>query len=753
MDLHVPAPSSTSDDGMYQLAEMAAPPAPEAPVLPIDTAAQAQAQAPAAAEEESVNGSASVKSKPDAKSKGKKVKKENKGGGGFASFWKRGPAKAETEKEKTGEPAAPVKLDAAARKKRRRRRSLKRAIPSWGVSAVIHLVILVALGAATFSTEVRKKILNIDSALVSNPGGADEMVHILADPSNQPRDQAAGSEGASAPAPAGGGGGGGGSFGGIGTGPPSNTPRVSGGGNINDKSGGLPGVKVVANVSGLSLATLAAPSMDLGGGGGIAGDVTYGTKDIGEALDQLAREILRHLSEHKLTVVWLFDESESMKDDQQEIKRKFDRITNELRTHEEAATKKKVVAPLTHAVVGFGETLHFEQKKPTSNIDVINQAIDKLRVDDTGTENTMHAIAEVINTYSSMITKDRRLLIVLVTDESGDDGGYVEEVHQMVVNAKVPLYVIGRQSLFGYDRAHLQYIDPVTKDVYWPTIRRGPETADIEMLQYDGLHDRWDEQPSGFAPYELARLAKATGGIYFLLPSEENMRVRQREKAYSIKDLKEYVPDYESRAAYAANRNKSEFRRSLYEIIQLTRPKSGEDRGFALPREFPIDPAQFMPVAQAAINDATVRLNGLLKIQQRLEGLQKLRDRETEKRWQAAYDLMLAQVVAYEVKAFEYRAVLEEMMKKPPKPSRMPSADLLVVWVMDHSHDRKAPKEKTAKKYAEAEKLLKEVIARHPKTPWSDLAQDELNRGLGVQRNEWHHNPKYNERAKLVPKY
>ena len=36
---------------------------------------------------------------------------------------------------------------------------------------------------------------------------------------------------------------------------------------------------------------------------------------------------------------------------------------------------------------------------------------------------------------------------------------------------------------------------------------------------------------------------------------------------------------------------------------------------------------------------------------------------------------------------------------------------------------------------------------------WADLAQDELNRGFGCQRNEWHHDPRYQERAKLVPKY
>jgi hypothetical protein len=83
----------------------------------------------------------------------------------------------------------------------------------------------------------------------------------------------------------------------------------------------------------------------------------------------------------------------------------------------------------------------------------------------------------------------------------------------------------------------------------------------------------------------------------------------------------------------------------------------------------------------------------------------------------------------------------------------MPSPSLVVEWVIDHSKDRKSPKGETDRKYAEAEKLLAEVIARHPKTPWADLAQDELNRGFGCQRNEWRHDPRYDERAKLVPKY
>ena len=133
--------------------------------------------------------------------------------------------------------------------------------------------------------------------------------------------------------------------------------------------------------------------------------------------------------------------------------------------------------------------------------------------------------------------------------------------------------------------------------------------------------------------------------------------------------------------------------------------------------------------------------------------MQKLRDREPDKRWQAHYDLMLAQIVAYQVKAYEYRACLAEMVQTRPKPSKMPSPQLSIEWDLDHSPEPKAPKEQTAKKYAEANRLLKRVIELHPKTPWADLAQDELDRGLSVRRGEWHHSPKYHERVKLVPKF
>jgi hypothetical protein len=640
------------------------------------------------------------------------------------------------------------------RPRRRRRVRLRYLMQAWAVSLVVHVVILSALAAATFTPDVITKIINFDSALAGSRNGEIEVLPIYADPDNIVRDQATGDENAAtAGEPVqmltgdGGGEDSGGAIvaGGVGTGRPTSTPRVRGvgKGRINEGSS-LPGVKIDGlGASPLSLLPVA-PAADLGGGGKIAGDPIFDVQEIGVALDQLAREILRHLKDHKLTVVWLFDESHSMQDDQKTILQKFDRVSSELKLN--AEPKKKNAGALNHAIVGFGQGMDYVLGKPQDDIDQIGKAIKHLKVDSTGIENTMHAIREIVERYGALVKKDRRLLIVLVTDESGDDGTDLEEARQALKKYKVPLYVIGRQSLFGYPYAHHRFVDPVTKDVYHPVIRRGPETADIEVYQWDGLYERWDEQPSGFAPYELARLTKDSGGIYFVLPSEEFMRVRQREKAYSITQLKEYLPEYDNRLNYIEKRNSSPLRRLLYAIVL-------EGKGLLYRRDFPIEPEELIKAAVEEGQKATVKLNVLLEIQKRLEELAKAREREPEKRWQAHYDLMLAQTVAFQVKAYEYRALMASIVKATPIPKRPAGPDLVITWVVNHSKTPLAPKNETVKKYAEAERLLKEVIIRHAKTPWADLAQDTLNRGFSVQFDEWHHNAKYYERMQFVPKY
>jgi hypothetical protein len=726
-----------SREGTYDLVDLAPTPPPASPAPRAQAPAEpAPARAPA------------TTPAPEPEPEGKDAAMPA-AGGLFARLRGKAGSKPAGAKADPAPPPAPAPADAPEKaappgsrlRPRRRKRSWKTEVPAWVVSLFVHLSVLSVLALATVAPALRPKPADINAAPVDTALAgemAEEMLHTYAEVNDSTSDQAVGPMNATAT--------GTGVGLGTGSGPPSATPSV---GTRGVGAGSLPDVPVVARLSPLTTMMPRMPSMDLGGGGRLRGDVTRATANVGEALDQLAREILRHLDSHKLLVVWLFDESASMKDDQQFIKDKFDRVASELKVN--VGDDRRAAHALTHAIVAYGEGAHYLTPKPVDDIDKIGEAIDRIPVDSSGLERTCAAISGVIDAYRRYISNDRRMILVLVTDESGDDGDDVEEARQMAVSNGVPIYVIGRQSLFGYGTAHLLYEDPVTKDHYWPAIRRGPETAGPECLQWDGLHDRWDEQPSGFAPYELARLVKDTGGIYFLLPSEENMRVRQREKKYSMATLKEYVPDYKGRGEYMKLRQGSDLRRALFTILE-------ETRGFGFRRHFPIDPPALVEAAAAEYPIVKQRLSALVNYEKVLRSLKVARDRETDRRWRAHYDLMLAQIVTYQIKAYEYKACLEEMValaqRGQLKPGTLPVPDQLVVeWVLDHSKDRKAPPSETDKKYAEAEALLRAVIAEHPNTPWADLAQDELDRGFGVQRNEWHHNPKYDERASLVPNY
>ena len=393
--------------------------------------------------------------------------------------------------------------------------------------------------------------------------------------------------------------------GGMGTGRPSATPRVRGAGKgrINEGSS-LPGVKI----DGLARSPLnllpVAPAADLGGGGKIAGDPIFDVKEIGVAMDQLAREIIRQLKDHKITVVWLFDESISMEDDKKTILEKFDRVSSELKKYIDQDKDKKSAGALNHAIVGFGQGLDYMLEKPRDDIDQIGRAIKKLRIDSTGIENTMGAIREVAEHYAGLTRReDRKVLMVLVTDESGDDGADVEEARQALKRNKIPLYVIGRQSLFGYPFAHHRYEDPVTHDVYHPLIRRGPETADLELYQWDGLYDRWDEQPSGFASYELARLDQ---GIrrHLLRPAQRGVHAGPPSRAGLL--------DHPAQGVPARVRQPPDLHREAQRLPAAPDPARHRHAGPRTSSTAATSPSSTTELVQAAIEEgqkASVKLN------------------------------------------------------------------------------------------------------------------------------------------------
>ena len=70
-----------------------------------------------------------------------------------------GPRGKENEEAKPGTPETAAEAKSTRAKKRRRRRALKVDAPAWAVSVGVHVAVLLFLGLATFSSEVKQMVV------------------------------------------------------------------------------------------------------------------------------------------------------------------------------------------------------------------------------------------------------------------------------------------------------------------------------------------------------------------------------------------------------------------------------------------------------------------------------------------------------------------------------------------------------------------------------------------------------------------
>jgi hypothetical protein len=175
---------------------------------------------------------------------------------------------------------------------------------------------------------------------------------------------------------------------------------------------------------------------------------------------------------------------------------------------------------------------------------------------------------------------------------------------------------------------------------------------------------------------------------------------------------------------------------------------------------------------------AVVFLDYLAKAEQTVGKMQNTRKYEESPRWQANYDLLYAQLIAYQARMYEYAAYidqfandLEAYIKNPANPknaftpppktkaapmgkSKTKPPDL----VHDEWHIRTRAKTITGDKikpYVErATAQFKQLIEDHPGTPWAARADYEVKRGFGVELVPSYDVPYREPSGKIpVPKY
>lgn len=448
----------------------------------------------------------------------------------------------------------------------------------------------------------------------------------------------------------------------------------------------------------------------------------------GEALDRITVELLKMLARRKVLVIWCFDQSQSMKDDQDEIRARLERVYAELRLSPAAAGD----AVLT-AVTSFGQDFLVHTPQPTADLDALRAAIESVPIDPSGEEMMCRAVSRSIFTFRKFADRhQRQMALILVTDESGnaeESDQYLEPTIELALAARCRVFVLGREAVFGYPLAHVRWTDAATGREYLLPVDRGPETAFVEQLQTEGFEPRTDAHPSGFGPWTQSRLAWRTGGVFFLLPSLEDDLHRGEKRRYELEAIAPYQPDWRSRAEILLEAQRSPLESLIHRIVNDLNPHRPQVAEIMdVRRRFPAEPARLARELQESRAKASRYLGALERAIQAVEAHQPARLKEASPRWRANYDLLRAQLVAYAAKVRLYQAALEQAAAKVAStPLLLPDNRRLVAWVVRQRSGLPRDAE-TEAAIARARQLYLEVLANHPGTPWAARAEWELRR-------------------------
>ncbi len=501
----------------------------------------------------------------------------------------------------------------------------------------------------------------------------------------------------------------------------------------------------------VSLPGIGDVNLDLGEGE-VSGEIGARVEGYGAAMHRLTHELRRHMRQQPTLVVWLFDSSTSLEDDRKEISSNFDKIYDELDIARQMAQgKNEKYHALETMIYGFGEGLTKITPKPTADLKEIKQSILKIAEDKSGKEMVFTSLRTVLDEHGKQArSSDRKLAIILLTDETGDDEAVLEEVVDRAKLYKAPVYVLGREAVFGYPTAKMEWKHPDTGENYWLDVHRGPETAMPECLQYTGFGGRWDSASSGFAPYPQARVVQESGGIFFMLQTKEEALIssaRGLERKFDDIRMKQYEPDLASVREYVADRDRSEFRKAIRQAILTLNPRL--DRELNISDDYPIDIVEFRKRGGEQFQRGVRSLKLINTSLQQLDARRKERDKEPNARWRASYDLVYAQLLAYRVRIFQYLLAMDNHLKADPKPKNPKSNH----WHRHYVGKMIEPTEQQIKaagvdiKELEAQRkqaleMYAQIIKEHEGTPWAQRAEQEKRWGFGIEFREHYWDPR-----------
>jgi hypothetical protein len=433
--------------------------------------------------------------------------------------------------------------------------------------------------------------------------------------------------------------------------------------------------------------------------------------------------------------VWAFDASGSLQGERERLARHIETVYTHIAQLD--ADKLASNGGLLTSVVAFGQDRTPMTEEPTDDTGAIASAIRAVRLDESGIESTFLTVAKIVEKwgrYRDSKGNPYKTMIIVVTDEAGDDESNLEDAIAIANRAKVPVYVLGSQAPFGRAEALMNYTDPKSGRTYFNLpVHQGPESVELEQVRlpfwYAG--DQYSILDSGFGPYALSRLVDATGGIFFVI------RLGTTRMGFDPAAMREYKPDWVERSRYEAALESHPLRQAVANAARLTQQNLPGMPTLLFPSAGSEDFKKVMEQNQAIAARTAYTVDAAIEP---IAAAAKYREHETSRRWQAQFDLARGRLLAVKVRCYEYNWICAQMKKDPPKFSRPESN----AWRLAPDTEIRY-NDKAAAAAKQATELLKKVVAEHPNTPWALLAQRELKDPLGFKWIETYIRPAVKE--------
>ena len=455
-------------------------------------------------------------------------------------------------------------------------------------------------------------------------------------------------------------------------------------------------------------------------------------------------DILGELAKGNLLVVWLFDQSISLVDDRQRVAVKLAELFEQ--TKAQASENGHL---LENAAVVFGAQVR-QMVPPTESTQRIVKAVSQVPTDESGLERAFGAIGWAAEKYGRR--SDARVLIVVWTDESGDDIDQLETTIALCQKRNVSVSVVGPSAILSRREGTHSWVHQPTGKVFQLSVMRGPDCALPERLllpywwptrgpEGSNVSFPWNrgraanfppwyggEQleglASGMGPYGLTRLALETGGTYTIFD-------RPLDRGpFRLDRMRPYAPDYRAATVALHELQYRPVPRAVLKAVELLAHQSpaGQPANDYFGRRYQPS-VQFRGQLKNALKmEAMQATRHLRSIEAALsafgaEGMEAEYQKEPSPRFRAWYDVTRGRLLAVAVRYMEFIQACDLTMRS------LDGSTNRVVF----TPSTELRSGSTGRYWGEdAERLLRRCVEDHADTPWAHLAQRELDYPLGL---------------------